>query len=90
VLLAPDVIAFDQAPPDARGGVMAALNVLGGLGLIVLLEVGGVLFDRVSPIAPFALLAACNLLVMAYVRLVAQGELGSGPCRIADRLAFDD
>ena len=74
----------------ARAVAWATYVGLGLLGLIVLLEVGGVLFDRVSPIAPFALLAACNLLVMAYVRLVAQGELGSGPCRIADRLAFDD
>ncbi|CAH2598641.1 Magnetosome protein MamH [Rhodovastum atsumiense] len=83
-LLAPDVIAFDEAPQDMRGAVMGALNAVGGLGMVVLLEAGGVLFDRIGPFAPFVMMGACNLLVMAYVHQVARGEQAGGGCVLED------
>ena len=78
-LLAPDVLAFDCTPRNLRGSVMGALNVIGGVGLIVLLEVGGALFDVVGPYAPFTVIGVGNLLVMAYARWVARVEPGRWP-----------
>ena len=78
-LLAPDVLAFDCTPKDLRGSVMGALNVIGGVGLIVILEVGGALFDAIGPYAPFTLIGVGNLAVMAYARWVARTEPGRWP-----------
>ena len=71
-LLAPDLIAFDLTPRDLRGSVIGALNVASGIGMIVMLEVGGWLFDAVGPFGPFVLVGGCNLLVAAYAFMVSR------------------
>jgi hypothetical protein len=43
------------------GGGGGAFGVCGSTGVLALLAVGGVLFDRVSPQAPFVLVGAVNL-----------------------------
>ncbi|CAK0756019.1 Magnetosome protein MamH [Azospirillaceae bacterium] len=73
-LLAPEILAFDLTPPDLRGSIMGPLNVVGGVGLIVILQIGGVLFDKVGPFAPFVFTGVCNLLVMAYALFVVRSQ----------------
>jgi len=88
VLLAPDIVTFDITPPDLRGAMMGALNVAGGVGLIVMLEAGGVLFDLFGPSTPFLLIGAGNLLVMAYARTHAPGS-GRGPKSLSRKSIHD-
>ncbi|MEI8393207.1 MAG: magnetosome biogenesis transporter MamH [Rhodospirillaceae bacterium] len=71
-LLAPDLIAFDLTPRDLRGSIIGALNVTSGLGMIIMLEAGGWLFDTVGPDGPFVLVGAGNFLVMAYAFLTSR------------------
>lgn len=65
-LLAPDILALDLTPQTLRGSMIGALNVVSGIGIILLLEIGGYLFDHVGPYAPFVLIGTGNLLVMSY------------------------
>lgn len=75
-LLAPEILAFDLTPKDLRGSVMGPLNVVGGIGLIVILQVGGILFDTIGPFAPFVFTGVCNLVVMAYALWVCRSWNG--------------
>ena len=79
-MLAPEILAFDLTPEDMRGSMMGALNIVGGIGLVVVLQVGGYLFDAVGPYAPFILTGIGNLLVLIYtlceVRFNAAGRTG--------------
>lgn len=65
-LLAPEILAFDLTPEDLRGSMMGALNIVGGIGLVLILQFGGYLFDAVGPYAPFMLTGIGNLLVLIY------------------------
>ena len=77
-LLAPEILAFDLTPEDMRGSMMGALNIVGGIGLVLVLQVGGYLFDSVGPYAPFIFTGIGNLLVLIYtlyeVRFNAAGQ----------------
>ena len=66
-MLGPDILALDFAPKDLRGSIMGPLNMVSGIGLIVILEVGGILFDKIGPYAPFLFTGVGNLLALAYV-----------------------
>ncbi|MEI6986850.1 MAG: magnetosome biogenesis transporter MamH [Rhodospirillaceae bacterium] len=73
-LLAPEILAFDLTPEDLRGSMLGALNMVGGIGLIVILQVGGYLFDAVGPFAPFVFTGVGNLLVLIYALIVCRHE----------------
>ncbi|CAK0747814.1 Magnetosome protein MamH [uncultured Gammaproteobacteria bacterium] len=73
-LLAPEVLAIDLTPSDLRGSVLGVLNVIGGIGLIIILQVGGYLFDTVGPYAPFVFTGICNLIVLIYALFVSRVE----------------
>ena len=65
-MLGPDILALDSAPTDMRGSIMGPLNMISGIGLIAILEIGGILFDKVGPYAPFVFTSIGNLVVLAY------------------------
>ncbi|MEO5338011.1 MAG: MFS transporter [Magnetospirillum sp. WYHS-4] len=69
-LVAPQVLAIDLSPKEIRGSVLGAFNVIGGIGIIVFVQVGGFLFDRIGPHAPFILNGIGNLAIMVYGLLV--------------------
>ncbi|CAK0744414.1 Magnetosome protein MamH [Azospirillaceae bacterium] len=73
-LLAPEILACDLTPEDIRGSVLGVLNVIGGIGLIVILQVGGALFDAVGPYAPFVFTGIGNLLVLIYALYTSRFE----------------
>jgi MFS family permease len=54
-----------EAPKEARGSVIGAFNISGAIGILFITTTGGRLFDGMSPKAPFIIVGAVNLLVMA-------------------------
>ncbi len=69
-LLASQTLALDLAPVEIRGSVMGAFNTIGGIGIMFFLQVGGMLFDWISPTAPFLFTGVANFIIMAYGLLV--------------------
>jgi MFS family permease len=49
-----------EAPEEVRASVIGLFNFSGALGILVLTGVGGVLFDKVGPWAPFFLVGLLN------------------------------
>ena len=54
-----------EAPKASRGTVVGAFNLSGVLGILVFVALGGYLYDRYGPVAPFLMVGCANLLVMA-------------------------
>lgn len=65
-LLAPQTLALDLAPDKIRGSVMGAFNTVGCIGIIFFLQIGGFLFDWLSPTSPFIFTGIANFLIMLY------------------------
>ncbi|MBF0448894.1 MAG: MFS transporter [Magnetococcales bacterium] len=65
-LLAPQTLALDIAPEQIRGSVMGAFNTVGCIGIIFFLQIGGYLFDWISPTAPFIFTGIANFVIMFY------------------------
>ncbi|MEG3640735.1 magnetosome biogenesis transporter MamH [Magnetococcus sp. PR-3] len=65
-LLAPQILALDNAEPEIRGSIMGAFNTAGCIGIIFFLQIGGFLFDYMSPTAPLMFTGMANLLIMVY------------------------
>lgn len=43
-----------------KGSIAGVYSLAGGAGILILTKIGGILFDRISPVAPFCLLALIN------------------------------
>ena len=65
-LIAPQVLTIDLTPAEIRGSVLGAFNMMGGLGIVFLVQSGGFYFDAFGPSAPFMLIGIGNILVMSY------------------------
>ncbi|MBF0381851.1 MAG: MFS transporter [Magnetococcales bacterium] len=65
-LLAPQTLALDIAPDKIRGSVMGAFNTVGCIGIIFFLQIGGFLFDWISPTSPFIFTGIANFIIMLY------------------------
>ena len=63
-----------EAPRAARGTVVGAFNLSGVLGIMVFVALGGILYDKYGPSAPFIMVGCANLLVMAAAGLLALKE----------------
>ena len=73
-----------EATDVTRGSVVGMFNVFGAAGILVSTAVGGVLFDKVGPHAPFNLVGALTLLLIAaavVVRRRAPGPLSDHAVR---------
>ena len=51
----PQVLIADSSPRDLLGSVLGTFNTIGGIGVIILVQAGGVLFDNFGPPGPFLL-----------------------------------
>jgi MFS family permease len=58
--LGAQTIIGKEAPEALRASVIGVFNFCGALGILVLTGIGGVLFDRVGPWAPFFLVGLLN------------------------------
>ena len=48
-----------------KGSIAGVYSLAGGVGILLLTKAGGLLFDKVSPVAPFVMVSAFNLLLLA-------------------------
>jgi len=62
----PSILAVDVTPPDIRGSLLGAFNIVGGMGQVFFIQIGGILFDAMGPASPFLFVGLANLLVMVY------------------------
>ncbi|WP_446831484.1 MFS transporter [Candidatus Foliamicus sp.] len=53
-----------EAPKASRGTVVGAFNLSGALGILVFVALGGLVYDRFGPSAPFVMVGCANLLVL--------------------------
>jgi hypothetical protein len=58
-----------------KGAIAGMYSLFGGAGILLLTKLGGLLFDKLSPSAPFCILAAFNglLLVAGLIHTLRQG-----------------
>lgn len=63
-----------EAPKASRGTVVGAFNLSGVLGILMFVALGGVLYDKYGPAAPFIMVGCANLLVMAAAGMLALKE----------------
>ena len=54
----------NQSLAHMKGSIAGVYSLAGGAGILLLTKLGGVLFDKVSPVAPFYMLAAFNGLLL--------------------------
>jgi MFS family permease len=74
VFLAAQSLIGQEAPMDRRGAVLGAFNVAGAIGILLIVLVGGPLFDAIDPRAPFVVVGIINvLLFFASVLVRLQG-----------------
>ncbi len=76
------VLVQEQAPPSIRGSVLGMFGLFGGIGIMIALGLGGLLFDQWRPAGPFALFGVIAFGVMA-LGIALQS-------RIPDREARDE
>jgi MFS family permease len=62
VIICGQTILGEQAPPALRGAATGMFGICGSLGVLILVNSGGFLFDKMSPQAPFIMLGVVNLL----------------------------
>jgi MFS family permease len=80
--LGAQTIIGKEAPEAVRASVIGVFNFCGALGILILTGIGGLLFDRVGPWAPFFLVGLLNgavaLLGWAQYRREQAGDLAKG------------
>jgi len=59
-----------EAPEKGRGAVIGMFSLCGAIGILAIAKFGGVLSGVYGTIAPFALIAAANLVVMVFAIVV--------------------
>ena len=72
VFLGGQSLIGQEAPAAQRGSILGAFNVAGAIGILLITLVGGHLFDRIDPRAPFVLVGIVNILLgiaSVYVRV---------------------
>lgn len=75
-----------EAQAANRASVIGMFNICGAAGILISTAVGGVLFDRIGPFAPFAFVGTLTLLLIAAAvacRVKAPGPLSDRSARAA-------
>jgi MFS family permease len=80
-VIASQVLVAEQAPPNIRGSVIGMFALFGGVGIMIALGVGGILFDGWRPAGPFVLFGVTAAVVFVYGLVVRRRII---PNRYAD------
>lgn len=75
-----------EAPLESRGSVIGMFNICGAAGILFSTFIGGILFDRVGPHAPFVFVGCLTLLLIAAsvaCRIKAPGPISDRGARAA-------
>ena len=62
---APLLRARGSSNNHLKGSIAGVYSLAGGVGILLLTKIGGLLFDKVSPVAPFLMISAFNFLLLA-------------------------
>jgi MFS family permease len=75
-----NTLASDAAPKTILGSIMGGLTTMQPIGVLIFLQVGGFLFDRVGYWAPFALKGAadlaCGLWILSVRKRMEESKAG--------------
>ena len=71
-------LASEASPKPLLGSVLGGLNTMQPIGVLLFLQVGGFLFDRVGYGAPFVLKGLANLVCGLWIFAVRKGLTVSG------------
>jgi MFS family permease len=69
-IISTQVLIQQHAAPAVRGSIIGFYSMCGSLGIMVLCWFGGQLFDAVSPMATFEMVAVANLVVVVMALLL--------------------
>lgn len=87
-LIAPQILTIELAPKDLMGSVLGFFYLVGGLGIVFLVQAGGFYFDTIGPHAPFMLIGTGNLLISMYAYWLWKAELAGESLITADKSGF--
>lgn len=76
-IIASVTLVGQEASPEERGTVIATNGWFGAVGILVASLLGGILFDRIDPSAPFVMIGAFQAAVFlfaVFVRIKAPGK----------------
>jgi MFS family permease len=65
VVTASQTLIGQEAPPAYRGSVVGMFSMFGAAGILFISSIGGWMFDRIAPVAPFVLIGCANALLCA-------------------------
>jgi MFS family permease len=77
-IIASVTLVGQEASPAERGTVVATNGWFGAIGILIAALLGGILFDRISPAAPFVMIGIFQAGVFLFavaVRIVAPGDM---------------
>ena len=77
-LISPQTIVLDLTPEAIRGAALGAFNLVGGMGVVLCVQVGGVVFDAYGPFAPFMLIGMTNIAVIGYAAWIMRDRISAG------------
>jgi MFS family permease len=63
-------MAIDVSPKPLLGSIMGGLNTMQPIGVLFFLQLGGYLFDKVGPWAPWALKGGANLILGIWLLMI--------------------
>jgi MFS family permease len=76
-----NTLASDASPRPILGSIMGGLNTMQPIGVLLFLQVGGFLYDKVGPWGPFALKGIadiiCGLWILSVRRRITEKTSGS-------------
>ena len=67
-----------EAPPAYRGSVVGMFSMFGAAGILFISSVGGWIFDRIGPVAPFVLIGFANAMLLVASLVVARRPAPAG------------
>ena len=72
------VLAADASPKPMLGSILGGLNTMSPLGILLFLQVGGYLFDKVGYWSPFAFKGIANLACAVWIIVIRKRLILSG------------
>jgi MFS family permease len=75
VIVAAGTLMGQEAKPEIRGAIVGVYGLMGGLGIMLAMAAGGLLFDNVARTAPFTMMAIANgVLMVAALAMRGRGK----------------
>ncbi len=73
-LTASTTLTADLSPKKILGSILGGFNTFGAIGIFILGNIGGLVFDSIGYGSPFMILGSANLVVMAWALLILKAK----------------